>query len=1682
MTHASVSSPLSTGGSGTFFEQHVAAYWLAQLLVKAIPPIQIDTNVVEVSLQTEHLGWHTDDFLVTCEDAGGGRSRLAGQVKMTFTVSAADEECRKAILDFWGDFQNQQLFVLTTDKLVLVVQRGTNTLLRDFGAMLDCARAAQDGADFQQRLTTPGFVTKKALHYCKELCTIVGAHEQRTMAPADLWTFVRSLYVLSLDLDTPTRQTEAQIKALLAFTASDRGSTALAATTWNELLVLSSTAMAGARTLLVADLPEPMRQRHGQLGGNEDRILRALREHTAPVLGRIKSTIGSVHLERSTLLQSVLDELDVAQVVIISGAAGSGKSAVGKAVAQKLEHDHFVFGYRAEEFAQPHIDATLHAAQIPGNSVAVSAILAPQVRKLVVIESIERLLERSTRDAFSDLMGQAAADPEMRILLTCRDYSSDLVRASFVQSSGLTHSIVVVPSLTDEELAEVARAIPALEVPLGNERLRTILRNPYFLDKALAMSWSGERPMPESEREFRALFWQQAVRGTSVVRARRREETLQQIAVRRARALSEYVSVGDLDPETVTSLLADSLLVSPEGGSSVAAIAHDVLEDWAILQWFDELHLADHSFRDLATTIGTHPAIRRSYRKWVAELLEREPAAADRLLVAATTESAVSPQFRDDTLVALLRAPLVAELLGRHASQIVANGNAILRQLIHLLRMACVATPDWLRGASGYGSLMRIPDGPAWPVVLRLTHDNLSGFPESEWPQLLGLVEDAVRGVTYAKPLAVGRDWIAGISYSLLPRLSGYRGDSPRSRVLKVIAKVPGADPARFEAILRGRPQPREQHGNRADRVAEEFQKLVYSGMEGNHAARELPALVADVAADFLLLTDEELRHRHYENHSSDIDIYFGLRHELRLDSFPASAIRGPWYALLQHHPAVGLELYFKIFNHSIDWYTQPRAARRLEPASQVDLIFSDGSVHKQWANSRLWNAYRGTQVSPYALQSMLMAFERWLLWLAQLLPENLDVLLLRILRGSNSASLTAVVASVATANVSLAGETLLVLLSVPEFIHLDRERMVLESQAASLSRMLGQGAENQLYQGERQESNKQPQLQRDLEWAIANLQCGPMAERVYAVFDRHLTALPESREGDQANLVWRLALQRMDLRQYEVGEEVEVAGGENGEPARTLVRLEPKITDPALQAMIEESAAKHIAMNASVGLWMWGVKAFKGQATKADLATWHAKLADARNRDREAEDELGSRSGPGVVAAVCIRDHWSEMSGEERDWCTEVACSEVMRTAENWNRMERMQRYDMAADRICAGVLGRLAIRVGAGPLEATVKTALAAAITHPIDEVGWFATWGIDAEVWTADPSLALRCANAIAMEARLIERSMERPGQQFWQPGVAEAMYAEATREVRRRFWQADGLPNDAHATLSLESQTAGNALSRVLTILASAPLEGVSAEAFARASRALVASWDTDRQGGDRRDFESEYAIANRIQQFAMGATPENAQRALEPFLDAVERHDREVHSVIQGLIVLQDRNPRTAQFWHLWGLFADRVKGANWVQSLTRDNDHPTGSGVLTTIFLTRDWKDGVRHWSSLEGHEHLVDALFEGLPPSWIVLDSYLGFLYHIGERSLPQAFVRIAQALQRGDSRRMLAKSNPVFLLEVLLQRHVYGRPLELKQDQRIREAVLYLLDVLVDCGSSAAFKMRDDFVTPVA
>lgn len=1685
-----ISSPISTGGEGVFFEQHVAAYWLAQLLVRSIPPILTDTGVTEVHFQTEHLGFNTDDVLVVCARAGAAAARLVGQVKRSFTISAADDECKKAIGDFWKDFKEADPFNPQHDRFVLVTLRGTNTLLENFVGLLDCARGAADGEEFERRLSLGGFISKKSVHQCNDLCEIVSTLEGTPVTAKALWPFLCVLHVLSLDLHTSTRQTEAQVKTLLALKSTDPDPVAGATAAWDALLTFASEAGPGAWSLKRADLPAALVQAYGEVGAHEQRVLTALKNHTDFVLRKIRTTIGpAFHLRRAGIVHKVLTAIEARQVVLITGPAGSGKSVVGKEAVAFLSREFFAFGFRVEEFAVAHIDETLHNSQIPARATELQAILGAQGRKVLVIESVERLLEKPTRDGFSDLMTLAQSDNGLGILMTCRDYSVEQVQASFLQAAGIDHAVIEVPPLDDTELREIQAAFPSLAVPLANPALRQILRNPYFIDKALQIPWDAGRPLPENERDFRAVFWRQIVRADQNPAdgmPRLREVALQELAVRRARALSDYVPSTGLNAAAIAFLKHDSLVVSPDTNALLVATAHDVLEDWAILQWIEEQHLTDEmAFKALSSAIGPHPAVRRSYRNWVAELVDRDAPAADRLFSAAIAQADVPAQFRDDTLVSLLKAPSASEFLTRHESELLANDRAILKRVIHLLRVACVTSPAWLADVRGHSSILSVPEGSVWTTVVKLVQRNIGSFGPEDAPLLLSLIEDAVRGVNWWAPDIDGAEHVAGIAHCLLPRSDHYRGGDARQRILKVIAKIPKAAPAHFEAVLHGQ----IKEGCHRDPVAEEFRDILLTGLDGAPAARDLPDLLISVALDTFLATEEYLRAEPYGRSSIDVDLYFGIKEHLRHDFFPACTFRGPWVNLLTHHPRKGFDFLIQVFNHSAEWYAHPRLRDPLESAWEVELTFANGTTRKQWVNPRLWGLYRGMTVGPYLLQSLLMAFEKWLLDYANSHPEGLDALLLEILRRSDSAALAAVVASVATAHPHRSGEALLVLLSVQDYIEIDRSRMANEHQTSSLTGLFPTfRVENKIYEEERKKSNALPHRKHDLEAAIANLQLGPLAPRVHAIIDRYIAALPGPDKRKKHDLVWQLALHRMDFRQYDVAhdqpaaDETSAADGEGSE--RNYIRLEPKPPAPEVQQLIDENTKRMGEMNARLGVYMWGLHVFQRETGSVDPAQWREILASAKGMDRIADHPDNSRNAPGFVAAVCVRDHWDEMSPKEKDWCVDVICSEISRHADQWGTNDRVQRFSMLADRPCAFVVPLLLSKPLTEVQTPRVRQAFIAALTHPIDEVRWHATWGMNDKLWAANPALALRAVNAIATEAALADRDWNaEEKKRYDKRRKPDTISAAAAADVRGRFWTEGGISEDAHIRFNITERFGAEAHAKILAILGQVPNESLAVAAHRRASEDLVECWNREHdRSPDRRDrnFHREQAISDRIQQFVMRASDADAEQVLQPILDAVDQHPREVHNIIQGFTNSEDSNPNTPHYWFLWNLFAERVKGAKWLAHL--DSEHPKGSEVLSTIFLTAWWKDNVRHWRSLEGYAHNVDALFDALPPVWIVLDSYFRFLFHIGERSMPAAFVRIAIALRRGSPADMLRESNTVFMLEVLLQRHVYARPLELKRDPVLREAILYVLDILVESGSSAAFRMRDDFVTPAA
>lgn len=1689
-----VSSPEATGGPGNVFEQHVDAVFLAILLVGGVPPVFTKCRVRELHFQTEHHGWRTDDLLAVTVDGAGNDHKLIAQVKRTFTVSSSDDECNKTISAFWDDFNNTTCFDPRRDALVLITLRGTNVLLRRFVPLLDCARASISAEDFAQRLNADGYLHNESKRQAASIRTILAVKDGKDVSDERFWSFLRVIHVLSFDLATSTRQTEAWIRMLLSHTTSEPDTDSVASTTWSALLDLAATAKSTAASLRRDQLPETMLQRHAVVASAATASLKTLSEHSDTIMRRLSRTIGgTLSLPRTNQVAQVLEALEECRVVLITGPAGFGKSVVAQSVWQALAQEHPAFALRAEELETSHLDVTLHNAQLGVSAERLFALLAAQGRKYLLVDSLERLLEASTREGLADLLEFVKKDESWRLILTCRSYSVDIVRSALLAQAGLPHVEIKIPGLLDDELAAALKELPQLRRPIENPRLRELLRSPYLLDNAALMDWPEGQAPPEDERGFRRKFWRDVVREDIDAAGglpRRRDQTLVEIAVRRAQALSVFVPCDDLDQEALGRLRACDLVLSPS--DYAAAPVHDVLEDWAIIEWLESAwvtHSGDPAA--MAAKVEGYPAIRRAFRMWMNEKLSEEPERAAQFVFDTVRKHALPQHFRDDTMVAMLLSADAPGFLQRHRAVFIENECDLLIRTVHLLRVACKAPAPWIRGGHGWQSAFLVPTGDAWPTILGLVLNATEDLLPDHVGLVVGLVEEWASQVNWRTPSPAGFEDAGLLLFKCLPHLDGYNRKELRKRLLKVITKVPLSNRKACRDLIR-----RATIGDREDQVANEFAEVLLNGMDGGFVCRDMPTDIVDLARAHFRLNDDDVSMEHHASVGIDIEPMFGITSSVHFDYFPASSIRDPWKALLQYHPTTGVEAIVGLLNHSAAWYAEQRwPGFCLEPVFDAQ-INVDGEEVTQWANGRWWAAYRGHSVVPYVLQSALMALEAWLLSLAKAESEHLEAWLLKCIRDSSNVATTALVASVCVASPAMAGKAGLAVLSNRDFFFMDRSRMVSEMTGSLSGLFPATNIQNELFDNERKQSDALGHRRRDLEALAVQLQFGAEREAVWAILDAHKAALPEQSEQSEDDKLWRLSLHRMDIRGFrqlsveevaELGTQPPAASEEDKENAESgNIYFGPGELESDLQALVSESQPQFEKQNADLALSNWGIGAWK-RDVKTDLSSWREMLRKIRKRTTNAKgegdiDEL-ARHAPGFIASVCTRDYWEEMNAEEQEWCIETVKAAVLEYADDYEQYATMQRSELDASRPCAYVCAALVSRLGIDAFGGQLQGVFVTALTHPIDEVVAYAAEGVAEYIGEDGTESILRIAVAMAGGAARMAELMQAENEK---PYEERRQYLELKHDLTpelRRAMCSDG-PFDTGRLCGLELDTwSGRVAARtILGMTANCRGDSSVREFMARCLQSMASRWVEDRRGVGRRDFEFDHELMRRAARYVLLLPEEEACRLCEPIADSIDLEDREVSTFVHELLIAADRtaaNQRTA-FWSIWQMFADRLADSRLARGLAGRWDSYVPE-ILYRVFLSSGWKNDVRHWTRLEGEAHRIDELLMRLPPCAPVLEAYLGFLGTAGGQSLPDALVLIEQRVQEGNPALSLRSTNAVFDLESILRRLVYGQPRIVKEREDIRTAVLSILDCLVDAGSSGAYRMRDDFVTPL-
>lgn len=688
------------------------------------------------------------------------------------------------------------------------------------------------------------------------------------------------------------------------------------------------------------------------------------------------------------------------------------------------------------------------------------------------------------------------------------------------------------------------------------------------------------------------------------------------------------------------------------------------------------------------------------------------------------------------------------------------------------------------------------------------------------------------------------------------------------------------------------------------------------------------------------------------------------------------------------------------------------------------------------------------------------------------------------IVKNSDSAALISVVASVCMARPKVASEQAISVLGCREFFGLDMRRSVQESGAMVFGSL---GAMDKIFQDERLESNRLPHRKGSLEDLARNLQFTNAKDELLALLDYHRAQLPAIEDQDDEDRIWRLALDRMDMRRYSV-EGPEADG-------KVLLHMDKPADD--IQEMLDKAAPAQEAHTALIGLYMWGRKAFENETGEVGaFADCAIRLEAVRNLGiaDAAHDEAGFGEGArNGVAAVCIRDHWNEMDSGAREWCKQVALRIVEKPLSGDHGQELFARNPMNGSAECAFVIPLMAARDAE---DARLVSALMASLTHFNLDVKQSAISGVSTYVLGKNSKLASLCFWTLIEDAkrnndldaqRRSAKVAPREGLPARLKAVLEAMkaaWADATGPANAVEKLFAGKESPNFDDLTFDTWHDRGLATSLLNLLRNHPGDPLAEAFFEKIASVLLLWWEDDRKSSDRhdrRDFELEHLASKSLAEYVLFC-PLNgtAKRLAQVLIPAISTEPKHASEFLRSLLLAEDRRAKPSNYWELWKLWTASIEQAGWFAHI--DDEHSYGQPFVRDAFLNIKWNEDIRTWSRLGDHHHDVDALFDRLPASTLVLRSYADYLYRIGESSLPGAFVLITKKFEARLGESFIADGTLRWYMDALISRCLFENLTPIRRSPALRSSVMATLDALVQAGSSIAFQLRDDFVTPTA
>ena len=1126
------------GGGGTNYEQAVGtAFTITMLINGNVPCLPSDSRITEIAFQTANRRYETDDILVIA-NLMSIQYRLVIQAKHNLIFSSKNDVFKQVIAGFWNDFNKPDIFNKNLDKLLIIKSGLNNSERNHIKHLLNLAKTHATENDFFSEINRIQTIKDKFSIFSEALKEI-----DKTLTESNVWELIKCIEILDYDfLNDPSTD---KINFLNIIKLSKNKTTQLnEEEIWNSVLAFVSMLNYNGGSVTSETIQESSIHLYFDIEYITPYYssISKLLDSSDVYFSTIKNNIAGCHISREKYYEKIIDELQENQLVFITGEPGVGKSAVAKDFIYKTFGNKGAFSFRAEQFNVIHLTILLTNLGINLSFSELLSCIALMESKIIFIDGMEKLLEGEPLNAFHQLKNIISEHPEIKIIVTARRFSVELLCQKFDINPEHT-GFIAVEQFSKEDLDIVSSNFLKLKPVLHNIKIRMLLSSPKYIEFALmALNKANDDFTNIDQTEFKNILWNRLVKN-DIDRTngspQKREDIFIGIAVKRAKYMQMFIRPDEAVDPAVVNLLENDNIIIQCNSSGTYSPAHDILEDWALINYVSRMFEKYPSPHELFYKMGNAPAIRRGFRLWVDEKISTNISSISELVHTALNDLSIEKYWSDEVLVAMLKSENCANFISEYKDTLLSNNLALLIKCIHFIRIAC---KENLYEEGQYQFL--IPVGKIWENIIFFIEQNILLLDDiklivigiiSDWEAVFILnklqnknIEISVRNILiyYINHIETGK-------FDILKR-------DERSHIFKqIISILYNLAEVSNEYITDLLKRAYEYKEKRTDYNLFEFYNITIeyclSGeLPPSKLIKYMPDLIIETAWKELKIKQKKLtpyekfhgikfveRLNHFE--------IWGIRNDMNFS--PSGIYKTPFYFMLMSNPLKALKFIVNFINYSVEFYIKSNTSEYKHDFTQIDIELNDGSIVKQWSGEVLWLAYRGISVTNHVIESLLLSVEKYLLECAsQNTPSThkiIHYIFNYVFQNSNNIMLTSVLASISIAYPRVVEDSMLPLLRLKYFFLFDLLRAAREDTTFSMIDYKIVYA-----QSERHEFNQLPHRKKYVRGLIDfvifyQFKIQTINEKFILILDKLKS------QDDKSDELWTRILSEMDIRNY---------------------------------------------------------------------------------------------------------------------------------------------------------------------------------------------------------------------------------------------------------------------------------------------------------------------------------------------------------------------------------------------------------------------------------------------------------------------------------------------------------------------------------------------------------------------